>query len=90
MAFTIVWLAFAFYGFGEMNAVTLFWSKVMGLVSAVALNYYSAKQSYFYFRNAGYRMRRVIITTFLAELLTFIIVFLLVTAITYATRHVKS
>lgn len=89
IAFTIVWLAFALYGFGEMNMVVVFWAKVSGFVSAAFLNYYSAKESYFYFRNAGYRMRRVIITTFLGELLSFIIIFLFITIATDAAQHFK-
>ena len=89
MAFTILWIAFALYGFGELNAVVFFWAKVSGFVSAAFIHYYSAKESYFYFRNAGYRMRRVIITTFLAESLSFIIIFLLITITTNAAQHLK-
>ena len=89
LAFTIVWIAFAVYGFGELNVVVLFWAKVMGFVSAAALNYYSAKESYFYFRNAGYRMRRVILTAFLAELLSFIIISIFITLIAHAAAYLK-
>jgi hypothetical protein len=89
MAFTIVWIAFALYGFGELNAVTLFWTKVSGFVSAAFIHYYSAKESYFYFRNAGYRMRRVIITSLVADALSFIAIFLLFTSITHAATHFK-
>ena len=87
MAFTIVWIAFALYGFGELNAVTLFWAKVSGFVSAAFLHHYFAKESYFYFRNAGYRMRRVIITAFLADALSFVTIFLVITLITNAATH---
>jgi hypothetical protein len=90
IAFTIVWIAFALYGFGELNAVALFWAKLSGFASAAALNYYMDKQSYFYFRNAGYRMRRVIITAFLADALSFIVIFLLFTLITHAATHLIS
>jgi hypothetical protein len=90
VAFTILWIAFALYGFGELNAVVLFWAKISGFASAAALNYYMAKQSYFYFRNAGYRMRRMIITAFLADALSFIVIFLLFTVITHAAAHLIS
>ena len=87
LAFTILWIGIALYGFGELNAVVLFWAKISGFASAAALNYYMAKQSYFYFRNAGYRMRRVIITAFLADALSFIFIFLFITLITHAAAH---
>ena len=90
VAFTIVWVAFALYGFGELNAVTLFWAKISGFVSAAFIHYYSAKESYFYFRNAGYRMRRVIITAFLADALSLIAIFLVITQINHAAAHLKS
>jgi len=90
VAFTILWIGIALYGFGELNAVVLFWAKVSGFVSAAFLNYYSAKESYFYFRNAGYQMRRVILTAFLADSLSFIIVFLSITLITNAATHLIS
>jgi hypothetical protein len=87
IAFTIVWIAFALYGFGELNTVVLFWAKVSGFVSAAFIQHYSAKESYFYFRNAGYRMRRVIMLAFLADALGFIIIFLLFTFIIHAATH---
>lgn len=90
MAFTILWIGIAVYGFNELNAVVLFWAKISGFVSAAFLNYYSAKQSYFYFRNAGYRMRSIIITAFFADVLSLLIVSLLFTFITYAAAHLKS
>src|ERR1700758_3764657 len=67
LVFIMLWLGIAVFGFGELNVVVWFWAVVCGFWSAVALHYYSAKESYFYFRNAGYRMRRVIITAFVAE-----------------------
>ena len=90
VAFTILWIGIAVYGFNELNAVVLFWAKISGFVSAAFLNYYSAKQSYFYFRNAGYRMRSIIITAFFADVLSLLIVSLLFTFITYAAAHLKS
>jgi len=89
LAFTILWIGIAFYGFGELNVVALFWAKVSGFVSAAFIHYYSAKESYFYFRNAGYRMRRVIITAFLADALSLIAIFLLFTIITNAAENFK-
>jgi len=90
IAFTIVWIAFALYGFGELNLSVLFWAKISGLISAAVLQGYSAKESYFYFRNAGYRMRRIILLTLLMDVGIFIFIYLVVTFTTYAIAHVKS
>ena len=87
VAFTILWIGLALYGFGELNAVTLFWAKICGFISAAFLNHYSAKESYFYFRNAGFRMRRVIVSAFFADVLSFIIVFIFITR---AAAYLKS
>jgi len=34
IAFTIVWIAFALYGFGELNLIILLWAKISGFISA--------------------------------------------------------
>ncbi len=83
--FTVVWLVFAWYGFGKLNIVVWFWAAVCGFWSAVLLHYYTASNTYFYFRNAGVRMRRVILLTFLVDLL----IFLIFTAIYYAIERIK-
>ena len=82
-------MAFAFYGFGELNAVVLCWAKISGFVSAAFIHYYSAKESYFYYRNAGFRMRRVIIAAFLADVLSLMMIWLLFTLITHAAAYLK-
>jgi hypothetical protein len=89
IAFTIVWIALALFGFGELNAVVLFWAKVCGFVSAIAIYYYSANQTYFYFRNAGFRMRRILLQAFLMDVLNFIVLYIFITLVAYAAAHLK-
>ena len=90
VAFTIVWIAFASYGFGELNPAILFWAKISGFISAAVLQGYSAKESYFYFRNAGYRMRCILLQAFSADVISFIFAYLLISLIIYAIAHLKS
>ena len=71
IAFTIVWIAFALYGFGELNLIILL-------------------ESYFYFRNAGYRMRRIVLQAFLTDIINFVFAYLLISLIIYAIAHIKS
>jgi len=62
-------------------------AKVVGFLSAVALHNYSHKQSYFYFRNAGYHMRQVIATTFAVDVLVYLIITLLGSLIFLIWHH---
>ena len=43
-------------------------AKLIGFTSAVAWQYFLSKQTYFYFRNAGYRVRRIIIGAFILDI----------------------
>jgi hypothetical protein len=53
---------------GTINSGVLLFGKATGFFCAVGLNYYSAKESYFYFRNAGYSMRQIIKYAFIIDL----------------------
>jgi len=90
VTFTIVWIFLALFGFGELNAVVLFWAKISGFISASVLQGYSAKESYFYFRNAGYRMRRIVLQAFLMDIISFVFAYLLISLIIYVIAHFKS
>ncbi|WP_295672565.1 hypothetical protein [uncultured Mucilaginibacter sp.] len=90
IACTLLAIAVVWYGFGHIDAFILFIAKTLGFIGAVMLHRYSAKETYYYFRNAGYRMRSVILTAFLADTLLYILSFLLINLITHATEHFKS
>ena len=85
LAIAVVW-----YGFGHVDAFILFIAKILGFTGAVLLHRYAAKETYYYFRNAGYRMRSVILTAFFAEALLYILSVSLFNLITHAAEHFKS
>jgi hypothetical protein len=60
-----------------INAVSFLCAKLMGLPVAIVLYGYSSKQTFYYFRNAGYRTRWIALATFLPDILVYsFIVFL--------------
>jgi len=89
IACTLLAIAVVWYGFGHIDAFIIFIAKILGFAGAVALHQYSAKETYYYFRNAGYRMRRMIGATFIADLLVYITICFLVNLITYAVGYFK-
>jgi len=60
-------------GAGSLNAGNLLFAKLMGFAGAAGLQYYSSKNTYFYFRNAGYRVRQVIASALLVDVLLIIL-----------------
>src|SRR5882724_11179042 len=63
IAFTVLALFLLIFNAGTINPETavllLVPAKFIGFICALALHYFSAKENYFYFRNAGYGMRRI-------------------------------
>jgi len=57
---------------------------------AVVLHYFSAKENYFYFRNAGYGMRRMFISAFAIDLSICILLISLSKIILHAALYLKS
>ncbi|RZA00207.1 MAG: hypothetical protein EOP47_14640 [Sphingobacteriaceae bacterium] len=53
-------------------------AKLVGFAAAAALHYFSSKQTYFYFRNAGYHIGRVIISAFVLDISIYFILMTLV------------
>jgi len=89
IACTLLSIAVFWYGFGHIDAGIFFLAKIFGFPGAVLLHQYSAKETYFYFRNAGFRMRRVIGIAFIIDLLAYLTIFLLFSLISYAAGHFK-
>ena len=69
------------------NNFSILLAKIVGISSAIALNNYQYKQSYFYYRNAGYHMRRVIITAFVMDILTYVTISFLAATIIQIWHH---
>jgi hypothetical protein len=78
------------YGFGFVNGGNLFIAKILGFAGAVALHQHTAKETYYYFRNAGYRMRYVILLAFMADVLLYTLSFFLINLITHAAEYFES
>ena len=72
IAFTVLALFLLIFNAGTINPRTavllLIPAKIIGFMCALALHYFSAKENYFYFRNAGYGMRRMFISAFAIDL----------------------
>ncbi|MDR3695902.1 hypothetical protein [Mucilaginibacter sp.] len=90
IACTLLAIAVVWYGFGHIDAFILFIAKILGFAGAILLHRYSAKETYYYFRNAGYRVRSVILLAFLVDTLLYILSFFLINLITHAAEHFKS
>lgn len=89
IAFTILVLFFLVFNAAKLNSVTFLFAKIIGFISAVSLHYFSAKENYFYFRNAGYSMRRVFISAFAVDLSICILLIILFEIILHAATYIK-
>jgi archaellum biogenesis protein FlaJ (TadC family) len=89
-AFTI--LVVFLFGFDthHIDAVIFLFAKLIGFASAAGLYYYMAKESYFYFRNAGYPIWRIIVNAFVIDLLLCILIISFFLLIPHATAPAKS
>ncbi|MBB5394657.1 hypothetical protein [Mucilaginibacter sp. AK015] len=76
---TFTFLCIVLVGFGAgINLVSIFFSKIIGFLSATGLHYYSSANTYFYYRNAGITIRRLYFYAFLVDLAAFILIALLI------------
>jgi hypothetical protein len=78
------------YNAGYVGGGNLFIAKLLGFAGAVVLHQYTAKDTYYYFRNAGCRMRWVITISFMVDVFLFIVVVLFINLVTHAAAHIKS
>ncbi|WP_345101725.1 hypothetical protein [Mucilaginibacter panaciglaebae] len=67
IAFTVAGIFFAYMSAGHFDFGVLVYGKIVGFTAALGLYHFSAKQSYFYFRNAGYHLRPIITITFVID-----------------------
>jgi hypothetical protein len=79
-------LAIGWYNAGYIGGGNFFIAKLLGFAGSVILYQYSAKDSYYYFRNAGCRMRWVITISFAVDILLFIVTFFFINLITHAAN----
>jgi hypothetical protein len=86
VACSLLALAIGWYNAGYIGGGNFFIAKLFGFAGAVILHLYSAKDTYYYFRNAGCRMRWVITISFAADVLLLITAFFLINLITHAAN----
>jgi len=55
-------------GTGFVSVGVFLFAKLIGFGSAVGLQYFFSKDSYFYFRNAGFEMRRIILSALVLDI----------------------
>ncbi|MBB6112359.1 hypothetical protein SAMN05421821_118111 [Mucilaginibacter lappiensis] len=93
IAFTVLALFLLIFNAGSINAgtvvVLLISAKIIGFISALALHYFSAKENYFYFRNAGYGIKRMFISTFAIDLSICVLLIILSKIILHAATYFK-
>ncbi|MGF7080606.1 hypothetical protein [Mucilaginibacter sp. UYCu711] len=76
LAFTLLATIIVWGYIGVLNAATFFIAKVIGFTSAMGLYYYSSSKSYFYFMNAGYRMRTIFINAAIIDACIYLLIVL--------------
>jgi hypothetical protein len=84
IACTLLSIAIFWYGFGRMDAGVLFFAKILGFIGACVLYQYTSKETLYYFRNAGCRMRHIVPLAFFAEIIITITLLILFTLIANA------
>ncbi|MEZ2334920.1 hypothetical protein AB6735_04765 [Mucilaginibacter sp. RCC_168] len=93
IAFTVLALFLLIFNAGTINpgatVLLLIPAKIIGFMCALALHYFSAKENYFYFRNAGYGMKRMFISAFVIDLSVCVLLIILFKIILYAALHLK-
>jgi hypothetical protein len=91
ISFTL--LCFVITGLGaSFNPVVMFFCKLIGFIAASGLHYYSAANTYFYYRNAGINIKRLFTYACMADALAsllFIIPFTIISNLLHAASQVK-
>jgi hypothetical protein len=67
IAFTILTIFISFFSGGFSSGSFLF-AKLVGFTGAVSLHYYSSKNTYLYFLNAGYSIKKIIACAFAVDI----------------------
>ncbi|MDB5117344.1 MAG: hypothetical protein JWQ79_2836 [Mucilaginibacter sp.] len=87
IAFSLIAVVFFFFAAMPINAHNFFVAKIIGVVCAMGLHNFSSKESYFYFRNAGYSMRKILVNALILDTLIYLALVTLLTAIPQLWAH---
>ncbi|WP_374949116.1 hypothetical protein [Mucilaginibacter sp.] len=88
VSFTLCFFVLSGFGMG-FNAVSLFYCKVFGFCGAALLHYYSASNTYFYYRNAGMQVRRLFLYALLMDVLASLLLIIPLNLILHAAASIK-
>lgn len=89
IAFTLLATFILVMEAGHLDAAVFLFGKVIGFFAAIGLQYYSSKQTYFYFRNAGCNITTLFINAFIIDALIYAILILLPSLIHYVTTYIN-
>ncbi|MES2375843.1 MAG: hypothetical protein V4553_04665 [Bacteroidota bacterium] len=76
LAFTLLATIIVWGYIGVLNAASFFIAKAIGYLSSMALHYYSSSKSYFYFMNAGYKMRWIFVNAAIIDVFIYLLIVL--------------
>jgi hypothetical protein len=90
IAFTLLTAGIFYLIADGFNAGIFLIAKIIGFIAAIGLHYYSSKQSYFYFRNAGYRIITLFIGAFTFDMLIYLLIVFLPSPLQHAAAYFKN
>ncbi len=73
-AFTIIFLLLMMQQGLPVNRGSFFVSKLLGYGFAVVVHFYLSKYQYIYFRNAGMKLRGIILAAAVADIIVYLLV----------------
>jgi hypothetical protein len=89
VAFSLLSIFIIVLYFGLISTTGFFFAKIAGIIAAIAIHYYSASESYFYFRNAGCRIRQIILYTVALDISIFTVTAILFNLASNVLTYVK-
>ncbi|SDE26376.1 hypothetical protein SAMN05216464_10523 [Mucilaginibacter pineti] len=89
VTFTLLPMSLVLLNSGSINTGVFIYSKIVGFMAGVGLHYFSEKKTYFYFRNSGYRVTRIITSAFVIDLSICAIIITVSKLLLYAAAHIK-
>ncbi|MGY3211224.1 hypothetical protein [Mucilaginibacter sp. HD30] len=89
VVFTLLVIVMAFPA-SIVSGIGFFFSKLIGYLSAASLQYFLAPKTLFFYRNAGFSAKRVMLSAFIIETVCCILLLILINMALNATTYLKS
>jgi uncharacterized membrane protein len=90
IAFTVLTVGIFYLVAGQFTVGSFLAAKIIGFIIAVGLHYNWSKHSYFYFRNAGYRISTVITAAFAFDIFIYLAIIVLPSPLQHAAAYFKN